>query len=229
MNSENGQQDYYGNLTQFERLSVAVILQQTSRKAGATKKEIMRLLQVRSDEAFLLFIKKANHLIGDLLKIVYDEEQERCVAMTRLVTYTARYVLNDMELAILLYIFYCERVAGFPYLSFETILRQFEHVDLHAERRLKTRLTKLCKEELICVLDHADDDKDVAYQLTAVGRCIFPDHYLRRVVSASQGGEVTLDQVRDFFKLGNEPMEEKLEVDEESGNEQLGFFEGTVD
>jgi hypothetical protein len=91
---------------------------------------VMRLLQVRSDEAFKLFIKKADHLIGDLLKIVYDEEQEHCMAMTRLVQSTARYVLNDFDLALLLYLFYCERVAGFPYTRFETILRQFEHVDL---------------------------------------------------------------------------------------------------
>jgi hypothetical protein len=79
VNPDVYQQDYYGSLTRFERIAVAVILQQTARKAGASKKEIMRLLQIRSDEAFHLFIKKANHLVGDLLKIVYDEEQERCM------------------------------------------------------------------------------------------------------------------------------------------------------
>lgn len=232
MNPEAYSQNYYGSLTKFERIAVAVILQQTARKAGASKKEIMRLLQVRSDEAFQLFIKKANHLIGDLLKIVYDEEQERCMAMTRLVQSTARYVLNDFDLALLLYLFYCERVAGFPYTRFETILRQFEHVDLHAERKLKSHLTKLSKEELIrTTTELGDDEKDVSYQLTAVGRCIFPDHYLRRIISVSQGGEVTLDQVRDFFKLGKEEVKEKVldAAGDTEPDEQLMLFEGGND
>jgi hypothetical protein len=145
--------------------------------------------------------------------------------MTRLVQSTARYLLNEFDLALLLYLFYCERVAGFPYTRFETILRQFEHVDLHAERKLKTHLTKLVKEELIRATDSKDDDRDVSYQLTAVGRCIFPDHYLRRVVSVSQGGDVTLDQVRDFFKLGKEEVKVDEEPEAELGDEQMMLFD----
>ncbi|MBW7476289.1 hypothetical protein K0T92_16270 [Paenibacillus oenotherae] len=214
----------YGSLSKYEKTAIAVILQQTARKAGATKKEIMRILQIRTDEAFELFIKKVNSLMGDLLRIVYDDEQQRCIAMTRLVQSTARYVLNEFDLALLLYIFYCERVAGQPFVRFESILRQFEQVDLHAERKLKRHLTKLVQEELLRLSEEGGQDEETSYCLTAIGRCIFPEYYLKRVLSVSQGGDVSLEQVRDFFKLGT--VDDQNRVDLEDNLQQLDLWSG---
>ena len=77
--------------------------------------------------------------------------------------------------------------------------------------------------------DTQQGEKRRIYSLTAAGCNAFGDEYLRMVLSQTQGGEVSMEQVKEFFNQGrvnlNQHDGERLEDDETPSSTQQSLFE----
>lgn len=93
-------------LSRHEQRALSEILISSKSMTGINKQQVKRLLRVRDDELFHLFLRKAGRVLGHALKIVYDEESNRCLALTRANPHWVQNMLDDRQLALLLFCFY---------------------------------------------------------------------------------------------------------------------------
>lgn len=190
-------------LTGREQQALAEILISSKSFTGVNKQRVLRLLRKRGDEHLHLFLRKVNRVMGDALRVVYDEEADRCLALARANASWVQEMLDDHHLALLLFCFYLGMSSRTGNITFDELHQYFQRSSLYAERRLLAALDHLVKCGFLRVEEVAGeaDEKKRVYRLTAAGKNAFPLRYLMRVVSESQGGEVSLEQVRDFFAL----------------------------
>lgn len=208
-------------LSRREQQALSEILMSSKSFTGVTKQRVMRLLRVRQDGEFYFFIRKANQVLGHALKLVYDEPSDRCLAMTRANGQWVQEMLDERQLALLLFCFYVGMTSRTGKISFDELHSHFQRSSLYAERRLLAALDHLVKCGFLRLdnAENADDEESRrVYRLTAAGRNVFPPVYLARVLSESQGGEVSLEQVAAFFALDRqqerkrEPVSETLQL-----------------
>jgi len=208
-------------LNRREQQALSEILISSKSLDGVTRQRVMRVLRTRDEGVFEIFLRKVNGVLGEALRVVYDEQSNRCVALTRAGADRAQEMLDDRQLALFLFCFYLGTTSRSGRISFDELLGHFQRSSLYAERKLMLALDHLVKCGFLRQEDlpGEGEEKKRAYYLTEVGRHVLPLPFLMRVVSESQGGEVSLEQVRDFFTL------EKREEEDSAGAEQLKLFE----
>lgn len=207
------------SLNRREQQALSEILISSKSMDGIPKRRVLRVLRVREEAGFELFLRKVNGILGDALKVVYDEQSDRCVALTRANASFAQELLDDRHLALLLFCFYMCMTSRSGRVTFDELLGYFQRSSLYAARRLLLALDHLVKSGFLRTeeIPGEEEEKKRVYWLTEAGRHAFPLRYLMRVVGESQGGEVSLEQVRDFFTL------ERREEEEEAGPEMEQF------
>lgn len=209
-------------LNRKEQQALSEILISSKSMDGVPRRRVMRVLRVRDEAEFEKFLRKVNGVLGDALRVVYDEQSDRCVALTRAHASWTQELLDDRHLALLLFCFYMCMTSRSGRVTFEELLGYFQRSSLYAERKLMLALDHLVKGGFLRMEEMAgeEEEKKRVYWLTEAGRHAFPLSFLMRVVSESQGGEVSLEQVRDFFTL------ERREEDDAAGEglEQLQLF-----
>lgn len=205
-------------LSRREQQALSEILISSKSFTGVTKQRVMHVLRVRQDGEFDFFIRKANQVLGHALKLVYDEPSDRCLAMTRANAQWVQGMLDERQLALLLFCFYVGMTSRTGRIPFDELHSHFQRSSLYAERRLLAALDHLVKCGFLR-LDDSDtgEDEDESrrvYRLTAAGRNAFPPVYLARVLSETQGGEVSLEQVAAFFALDRQQERKREAVSE---------------
>lgn len=202
-------------LTIREQQALSAILISSKSLSGLNKKDIMRYLRVRTDEQFERFLEKANYILGHALKIVYDEESDRCIALTRADSSYIQEMLDEKQLALLLFCFYLGMTSRTKTITFDELNQYFQRSTLRAERRLLLALDHLCKCGFLRMQEigqEGADEKKRIYHLTNIARNAFPEKYLLRLTEVSQGGEVSMEQIHNFFALNQmQPKEEIIE------------------
>ncbi len=198
-------------LNRREQRALSEILISSKSMDGVNRQQIMKLLRVREEAAFEKFLRKVNGVLGDALRVVYDEQSNRCLALTRANAAWTQELLDDRHLALLLFCFYLCMTSRSGKVTFDELLGYFQRSSLYAERRLLLALDHLVKSGFLRMEEVAgeEDEKKRVYWLTEAGRHAFPLSFLMRVVSESQGGEVSLEQVRDFFTLERREEEDQ--------------------
>ncbi|MEW5898046.1 MAG: hypothetical protein AB1652_02600 [Bacillota bacterium] len=209
-------------LNRKEQQALSEILISSKSMDGIPRQRVMRVLRVRDEAEFEKFLRKVNGILGDALRVIYDERSNRCIALTRANASWAQELLDDRQLALLLFCFYLCMTSRSGRVTFDELLGYFQRSSLYAERKLMLALDHLVKSGFLRMeeLTGEEEEKKRVYWLTEAGRHVFPLTYLMRVVSESQGGEVSLEQVRGFFTL--ERREEDAVA--EGGVEQLQLF-----
>lgn len=202
-------------LSQNEQRALSEILISSKSLTGITKQQVKRLLRVREDELFYRFLRKAGRVLGHALKIIYDEESNRCMALTRASSHWVQSMLDDRQLALLLFCFYLGMTSRTGNITFDELHMHFQRSSLYAERRLLLALDHLVKTGFLRQeeMEGEGDEKKRVYRLTAVTRHVFPERYLVKITGESQGGQVSMEQVAGFF--GFNRQEEKEEEKEE--------------
>jgi hypothetical protein len=206
----------YTTLTIREQQALSAILISSKSFSGLNKKDTMRYLRVRTDEQFEIFLEKTNYIIGHALKLVYDEETDRCVALTRANSSWIEEMLDEKQLALLLFCFYLGMTSRSRTITFDELNQYFQRSTLRAERRLLLALDHLCKCGFLRQEEIGQDgseEKKRVYHLTNIGRHAFPEKYLLRLTEVSQGGEVSMEQIYNFFALNQlQPKETETET-----------------
>lgn len=213
---ENGVSVDLVTLTRREQQALSEILVSSKSFTGVNKQRVLRILRKRGDEHLHHFLRKVNRVLGDALRVVYDREADRCLALTRANAGWAQEMLDDRHLALLLFCFYLSRTSRTGNVTFDELHQYFQRSSLYAERRLLLALDHLVKCGFLRMEEVAGeaDEKKRVYRLTTAGINAFPARYLMRVVSETQGGEVSMEQVRDFFALDRRGRGEETTEDE---------------
>jgi hypothetical protein len=160
-------------------------------------------------------LEKANYILAHALKIVYDENSDRCVALTRANSKWIQEMLDEKQMALLLFCFYLGMTSRSNTITFDELNQYFQRSTLRAERRLIFALDHLCKCGFLSMEEigqEGSDEKKRRYHLTTMARAAFPEKYLLRLSEVSQGGEVSMEQIRDFFALNQLQPKENEEV-----------------
>lgn len=169
---------------------------------GLSRKEVEKQLEVSSDgEEFFSFIKRVNQAVSRYFKVIFDEEKDQVVVLMHVTARNARNVLNKESLAVLMYMFYHQEVLKQQFTLFSQLLQSFGHESLKANTKIKANLDPLKKIGAIEMYD-ADSDEE-AYQITAIGKNLFSDSFLRRYAEFSQSSQLNMDDVLRFFKRYN--------------------------
>ncbi|MFZ3372996.1 MAG: hypothetical protein WA131_08260 [Desulfitobacteriaceae bacterium] len=201
-------------LTLREQQALSAILISSKSLSGLNKKDTMRYSRVRTDEQFDRFLEKANYILGHALKLVYDEESDRCIALTRASSSYIQEMLDEKQLALLLFCFYLGITSRTKTITFDELNQYFQRSTLRAERRLLLALDHLCKCGFLRMEEvgqEGADEKKRVYHLTNIARNAFPEKYLLRLTEVSQGGEVSMEQIHNFFALNQvQPKEEEF-------------------
>ncbi|MFS0781241.1 hypothetical protein [Bacillus sp. 1P06AnD] len=163
----------------------------------------------RDDKAFLSFLSRVNQAISRYFQCIYDEQRDQVVVLMRVNARQARGVLSKEAMAILMYIFYEQEVMQHPFTLFEKLLEAFGHETFQANRKVHNHLDVLLKIGAIELYDAASTEE--AYQLTAIGKHMFSDSFLRRFTEFSQSTQLNMDDVLKFYKRYN--MERRLDDD----------------
>ncbi|KJS18246.1 MAG: hypothetical protein VR69_01420 [Peptococcaceae bacterium BRH_c4b] len=210
-------------LDKRQQQALSEILISSKSMDGVPRQRVMRVLRTRDEEVFNLFLRKANSILGDALKLVYDEQSNRCVALTRANAAWTQEVLDDHQLALFIFCFYLGMTSRTGRMTFDELHGYFQRSSLYAERKLMHALDHLAKCGLLRMEEYEGegDEKKRSYYITQVGRQALPLPFLMRIVSESQGGEVTMEQVRDFFSLDRR-QEDTGNTDEDK--KQLKLF-----
>lgn len=202
-------------LTIREQQALSAVLISSKRYTGLNKKDLMRYLRVRTDEQFNRFLEKANHVLGHALKLVYDENIDRCTALTRANSGWIQEMFDEKQLALLLFCFYLGMTSRTRTITFDELNQYFQRSTLRAERRLTLALDHLCKCGFLRIEEvgqEGADEKKRVYHLTPMARSAFPEKYLLRLTEVSQGGEVSMEQIRNFFALNQlQPKDDEVE------------------
>lgn len=214
-NSQNNLEATFTMLSIREQQALSAVLISSKSYTGLNKKDVMRYLRVRTDEQFDRFLEKANHILGHALKLVYDEDIDRCIALTRANSNWIQEMLDEKQLALLLFCFYLGMTSRTRTITFDELNQYFQRSTLRAERRLILALDHLCKCRFLRMEEigqEGADEKKRIYHLTHMARSAFPEKYLLRLTEVSQGGEVSMEQIRNFFALNQlQPNEDEVE------------------
>jgi hypothetical protein len=195
----------FSYLNTVESQALSEILISSKSLTGVTKDRVKKILRTRDDEAFYMFVRKVNDIFRGALKVVYDEEKDRCLAMARANRKFVQEVLEDRHVALLMFMYYMGMTSRTGRITFEEVHSYFQRSSLYAERKLLSALDHLVKFGFLREGEESDgDEKKRVYYLTEAARHVFPENFLKRVLSESQGGEVSFEQVRDFFNIGKD-------------------------
>lgn len=177
---------------------------------GLSRKEVEKQLGIeKKDKEFYSFIARVNQAISRYFQLIYDEERDQVVVLMRVNAKQARGVLPKEAMAILMYIFYEQEVLQNPYTLFSKLLEAFGHESFQANRKLQSNLDILLK---IGALDpFPSSSNEDAYRLTAIGKHMFSDSFLRRFTEFSQSTQLNMDDVLKFYKRYN--LEGRFEDD----------------
>jgi DNA-binding PadR family transcriptional regulator len=202
-------------LSAKESQALSEILISSKSLTGVNKTRILKLLRTRDEDAIYMFIRKVNDVFRGALKIIYDEEKDRCIAIARANRRFVQEVLEDKHVALLMFMYYMGMTSRTRRITFEEIHTYFQRSSLYAERRLLAALDHLVKFGFLTMREETDgEEKKRVYFLTEAAKHVFPHNFLKRVLSESQGGEVTFEQVRDFFNTGRQQTEDGDQEDE---------------
>jgi DNA-binding phage protein len=210
--SNDAQYIEHVSLSIREQQALSEILVSSKSFTGITKKRLMKALRSNSEGAFDLFFRKANQILGSALKVVYDEESDRCIALTKANANWVQEMLEDRHLALLLFCFYLGMTSRSGMITLDELHLHFQRSALHAERKLISALDHLVKCGFLRQEELQGETEEVKrmYSLTAMAKKAFPTRYLLRITSESQGGEVSMEQVSSFFGLDKTgPVEEE--------------------
>lgn len=190
-------------LTKIEQRALSEILISSKSQSGINKQRVMKLLRARHDEVFEGFLRKVNRVLGDSLKLIYDRESDRCIPLTRANAQWTQEILDDRQLALLLFCFYLGMTSRTGKITFDELHGYFQRSSLYAERKLQNALETLVKSGFLRVEELPGDDEETkrVYQLTGIAKNAFPLEFLQRITNESQGGQVTMEQVHSFFGL----------------------------
>jgi hypothetical protein len=227
------EETYIPILFKKERMALTEILISSRSGDGIAKRKIMGLLETRLDEEFNMFLEKINKVYVGVLKLVYDETMDRCVAMTRADSSSLPQldIMDGKHIALLMFCYYFCMTSRTNSVTFEELHEYFQRSSLYAQRKLLLALDKLVKIGYLSKVeeDTQQGEKRRIYSLTAAGCNAFGDEYLRMVLSQTQGGEVSMEQVKEFFNQGrvnlNQHDGERLEDDETPSSTQQSLFE----
>ncbi|MGQ9558172.1 MAG: hypothetical protein ACUVTU_09490 [Desulfurispora sp.] len=202
-------------LNKREQQALCEILISSKSFTGISKQRLLRILRKRDPEHLGMFLRKVNQVLGDALRVIYDEEADRCLALTRASADWVQEMLDDHHLALLLFCFYLGMTSRTGNITFDELHQHLQRSSLYAERKLLAALDHLVKCGFLRQEEYGgeNEEKKRLYRLTTAAKHAFPPRYLMRVLSETQGGEVTLEQVRDFFALDRP---------EQSGGETAG-------
>lgn len=202
-------------LTIREQQALSAVLISSKSLTGLNKRDLMRYLRIRTDEQLVRFIEKTNGIMGHALKLIYDEDSDRCIALTRANSNWIQEMLDEKQLALLLFCFYLGMTSRSGTITFDELNQYFQRSSLRSERRLIFALDHLCKNGFLRMEEidqEGAEEKKRIYKLTTMARIAFPEKYLLRVVEVSQGGEVSLEQIHNFFALNQlKPKEDRVE------------------
>ncbi|MBB6444154.1 hypothetical protein [Bacillus benzoevorans] len=169
---------------------------------GLSRKEVEKQLGIeKNDHEFESFLARVNQAIGRYFQLIYDETRDQVVVMMRTTARRARGVLPKEAMAILMYIFYEQEVLQHPYTLFSQLLEAFGHESFQANRKIQSNIDILMK---IGAVDHYSSvSSEEAYRLTAIGKHMFSDSFLRRFTEFSQSTQLNMDDVLKFYKRYN--------------------------
>lgn len=194
-------------LSKEEELAFMNILYSSSARVqrdnfGLSKKELEKQLGIeKDDEKFYSFIARVNQAVGRYFQLIYDDTRDQVIVMMRTTARRAKGVLSKEAMAILMYIFYDQEVLQHSYTLFSQLLEAFGHESLQANRKIQINITALLK---IGALDTYDaHSTEEAYRLTAIGKHMFSDSFLRRFTEFSQSKQVNMDDVLKFYHRYN--------------------------
>jgi len=209
------------SLNRNEQQALAEILISSKSMDGLPKRRVMRILRTRDEGVFEIFLRKVRDLAGDAFKLVYDEQGDRCFALARANARWTQEMLDNNQLALLLFCFYLGMTSRTGRMTFDELHGYLQRSSLYAERKLLYALDHLVKCGFLRMEEFTGEgeEKKRAYRLTEMGRQAFPPSYLMRILSESQGGEVSMEQVTSFFNLDRRASEQ-----EEDTTEQFSLF-----
>jgi hypothetical protein len=90
------------------------------------KARVLKLLRTRDEDALYLFIRKANDVFRGALKLVYDEEKDRCIAIARANRRFVQEVLEDKHVALLMFMYYTGMTSRKNRITFEEVHTYFQ-------------------------------------------------------------------------------------------------------
>ena len=188
-----------------ENAALTEILISSKTMDSVPNKRIMNILQIRYVEELMLFIDKINTLYQGIFKVLYDKELEKCVAVTRLDSYNISRlnILEKEHVALLMFCFYYCMTSRNNCITFEELNSYFQRSSLNSEHKLNFAMDRLVKAGyLYKEKDEVDEGKtNRIYYLTVAGRHAFSIEYLQKVLSVSQGADVSLERVKEFFNV----------------------------
>lgn len=194
-------------LSKEEELTFMNILYSSSARVqrdnfGLSKKEVEKQLGIeKEDEKFYSFIARVNQAVGRYFQLIYDDTKDQVIVMMKTTARRAKGVLGKEAMAILMYVFYDQEVLQHPYTLFSELLEAFGHESLQANRKIQTNINTLMK---IGALDSYDSQSsEEAYRLTAIGKHMFSDSFLRRFTEFSQSKQLNMDDVLKFYRRYN--------------------------
>lgn len=215
-------------LLRNEQVAVNEILISSKSMSGVSRKRIMDVLQTRRQEEFVLFLNKVNAVHKGVFRVLYDEQLDRCVAVTRMDSHSINMldILDEKHIALLMFCYYFCMTSRSNSITYEELLQYFQRSSLHAERKLQRSLDKLIKLGYLHEneTDLQNGQKKITYSLTIVGRHAFSERYLKHILDQSQGGEVSMEQVRDFFKTNRPLIENDVESENTEEYNQTALF-----
>jgi hypothetical protein len=177
---------------------------------GLSRKEVEKQLGIeKKDKEFFSFIARVNGAISRYFQLVYDENRDQVVVLMRVTARQARGVLSKESMAILMYIFYEQEVLQQPYSLFSKLLEAFGHESFQANRKVQSHIDVLMKIGAIESYDTSSSEE--AYELTAIGKHMFSDSFLRRFTEFSQSTQLNMEDVLKFYKRYN--LEGRFEHD----------------
>lgn len=170
---------------------------------GLSRTEVEKILGIQKDEKqFFSFLKRVNQGISRYFQVIYDERRDQVVVLMRVPAKQARTVLSKESLALLMFIFYHQEVLQNEFTLFSQLIHAFGHESLKASHKIRVNLDSLKK--IGAIDDYQEgDSKEEAYQLTAIGKHLFSDSFLRRYTEFSQSTQLHMEDVLKFFRRYN--------------------------
>jgi len=215
-------------LTNKERMALSEILISSRSGDGIPRRRIMELLGTRLDDEFNLFLERINEFYSGIFKVLYDKDMDRCVAVTRVDTYSMTHldILDERHIALLMFCYYFCLTSRTGSVTFEELHEYFQRSSLYGQRKLLMALERLIKSGYLGKKEEETSTGETkrTYTLTVAGRNAFGEEYLRMILSQSQGGEVSMELVREFFNRHRLRDHEESQEEGQETPEQQSLF-----
>ena len=110
--------------------------------------------------------------------------------------------------------------------TFEELHEYFQRSSLYGQRKLLMALERLIKSGYLGKKEEETSTGETkrTYTLTVAGRNAFGEEYLRMILSQSQGGEVSMELVREFFNRHRLRDHEEGQEEGQETPEQQSLF-----